>query len=145
MYIYNSCLDNTTITVSYSSTTHVRDITNTNSVLIPVMTDNVAISCDAEEGKWSYYIGQTGTAHTGASNPVNIDLFTKEYALTFDCKKRESSYSGLRTVHSVTVVAVGKYLDKIECRENCVERVRCYTLSRQWYMATTRGYIHRAI
>ena len=109
MYIYYSCLDNTTITVSYSSTTHVRDITNTDSVLIPVMTENVVISCDAEGGEW-YYYGQTGTIHTRVSNPVNIDLFTKEYALTFECRKREST-SGFRTVHSVTVVAVGEYFD----------------------------------
>ena len=33
---------------------HVKDIVNTNPVLIPVMTENVDISCDAEEGEWSY-------------------------------------------------------------------------------------------
>ena len=76
------------------------------------MTQNVVISCDAEGGEWYYYIVQTGTTHTGVSNPVNIDLFTKEYALSFGCRKRWSSTSGFRTVHSIYVVATGKYFDK---------------------------------
>ena len=70
------------------------------------MTETVVISCDAEGGKWAK------TRHTGVSNPVNIDLLTIEYALTFDCRKKESNTSGFRTVHSVTLYATGKYLDK---------------------------------
>ena len=75
------------------------------------MTESVAISCDAEGGEW-YYYGQTGTTHTGVSNPLTIDLFTIEYAIHFYCRKRWSSTSVFRTVHSVTLYAVGKYFDK---------------------------------
>ena len=75
------------------------------------MTENVAISCDAEGGEWAYTPKYT-TRLTGVSNPLTLDLFTIEYAITFECRKRWSSTSGFRTVHSVTLYAVGKYFDK---------------------------------
>ena len=93
--------DNTTITVRYGDTVYIRDITNRERVPLPVMTEGVVISCDAEGGEWNYS-GQSTLA-----NPISIDLFTLEYSVTFACTKRDPS-GARRTVHRVTLQAVGE-------------------------------------
>ena len=68
------------------------------------MTENVAISCDAEGGELSYY-RHTGITHTAiVTNPLMIDLFTIEYEAYFYCNSTKSS----KTFHSVNIVALGK-------------------------------------
>ena len=76
--------DNTTITVSYEDTTHIRDIDDRNSVYIPVMTENVIISCDADMALWNY--NPAGISQqTNIPNPLIIDLFTLQYATVYFC------------------------------------------------------------
>ena len=99
--------DNTTITVSYRDTVYVRDITNRERVPLPVMTEGVVISCDAEGGEWSYQKSSTGMGLSGQVNPINIALFTLEYSVTFECTKIDPS-GARRTVHRVTLQAVGE-------------------------------------
>ena len=103
--------DNTTITVRYGDTVYVRDITNRERVPLPVMTEGVVISCDAEGGEWSYQQSSTGIRLSGQVNPINIALFTLEYSVTvsvtFECTKRDASGSR-RTVHRVILQAVGE-------------------------------------
>ena len=108
LYIYTfHTSDNTTITVSYRDTVYVRDITNRERVPLPVMTEGVVISCDAEGGEWSYQKSSTGMGLSGQVNPINIALFTLEYSVTFDCTKIDPS-GARRTVHRVTLQAVGE-------------------------------------
>ena len=76
--------DNTTITVSYEDTTHIRDNDDINRVYIPVMTENVMISCDADMALWSY--NPTGISQqTNIPNPLMIDLFTIQYDTVYFC------------------------------------------------------------
>ena len=75
--------DNTTITVSYEDTTHIRD-SFYSVVYIPVMTENVMISCDADMALWDY--NPTGISQqTNIPNPLMIDLFTLQYAAYYYC------------------------------------------------------------
>ena len=108
-YIFS---DNTTITVSYGDTVYVRDITNRDTVRIPVMTESVTISCDAEGGEWAH------DGQSGIDNPVRIDLFTIANAEYYDCTKKETPTGPNRIIHSVEVKAVGECLVKMEylCR-----------------------------
>ena len=76
--------DNTTITVSYEDTTHVRDIYGRNSVYIPVMTENVMISCDADMALWTYSPTDI-SQQTSIPNPLMIDLFTIQNATDYYC------------------------------------------------------------
>ena len=76
--------DNTTITVSYEDTTHIRDIDDRNSVYIPVMTENVIISYDADMALWNYNPTDI-SQQTNIPNPLMIDLFTLQYAITYFC------------------------------------------------------------
>ena len=91
-------LDNTTITVSYGTETHIVNIT---PVLIPVMTENVILNCDAESAEWAY-------SQTLRQNPLTLDLYTKMYAKIFYCTNMDTTTSR-RVVHSVTLAAIGKY------------------------------------
>ena len=110
-YLNNSYhTDNTTIVVSYKDIVQVREITNNNPVLIPVMTESVAISCDAEGGKWTY-AQPTRARLTGVANPITIDLFTLEYVLRFECTKRDSTGSN-RNIHNVDIHAVGELYER---------------------------------
>ena len=103
--------DNTTIVVSYKDIVHVREITNNNPVIIPIMTESVVISCDAEGGKWTYR-QSTGARLTGVANPITIDLFTLEYVLRFECTKRDSLGSN-RNIHKVDILAVGELYERL--------------------------------
>ena len=103
--------DNTTIVVSYKDIAQVREITNNSPVLIPIMTESVVISCDAEGGKWSYR-QSTGARLTGVANLITIDLFTLEYVLRFECTKRDSSGSN-RNIHNVDIFAVGELYERL--------------------------------
>ena len=91
-YIFS---DNTTITVSYGDTVYVRGITNRDIVTIPVMTEGVAICCDAEGGEWTY------DGQSGIDNPVRIDLFTIANAESYHCIKRETPTGPNKIIHSV--------------------------------------------
>ena len=95
-------LDNTTITVSYGTETHIVDITNKMTVLIPVMTENVILNCDAESAEWIY-------PQTLRQNPLTlVDLYTKMYAKKLYCTSMDTTTS-IHKVHSVTLSAIGKY------------------------------------
>ena len=108
-YIFS---DNTTITVSYGDTVYFDEITNSDIVRIPVMTENVAICCDAEGGEWAH------DGQSGIDNPVRIDLFTIANAESYHCYKRETPTGPNRTIQSVEVKAVGECLVEMEywCR-----------------------------
>ena len=94
-------LDNTTITVSYGTETHILSITNEMPILIPVMTENVVLYCDAESADWTY--SQTPIGH----NPLTLDLYTKMYTKNFYCTNMDDTTSR-RIVHSVRLAAIGK-------------------------------------
>ena len=94
-------LDNTTITVSYGTETHIVNITNEMPVLIPVMTENVILNCDAESAEWTYSQTPIG------QNPLTLDLYTKMYAKIFYCTSMDTTTSR-RIVHNVTLSAIGK-------------------------------------
>ena len=76
--------DNTTITVSYGDITHVRDIDDRNSVYIPVMTENVMISCDADMALWTYSLAGI-SQQTNIPNPLMLDLFIIQYDTDYFC------------------------------------------------------------
>ena len=95
-------LDNTTITVSYGTETHIVNITNEMPVLIPVMTENVILNCDAQSAEWIYSQTPIG------QNPLTLGLYTKMYAKIFYCANMDTTTSR-RIVHSVTLAAIGKY------------------------------------
>ena len=95
-------LDNTTITVSYGTETHIVNITNETPILIPVMTENVILNCDAQSAEWIYSQTLFG------QNPLTLDLYTKMYAKIFYCANMDTTTS-IHKVHSVTLAANGKY------------------------------------
>ena len=85
LYVYSLFhTDNTTITVSYEDTTHIRDIDDRNRVYIPVMTENVIISCDADMALWTYNPTDI-SQQTDIPNPLMIDLFTLQYGIDYFC------------------------------------------------------------
>ena len=96
-------LDNTTITVSYGAETHILSITNEIPILIPVMTENVILYCDAESAEWTY------SDASDRQNLLTLDLYTKMYAKIFNCTNMNTTTSR-RVVHSVTLAAIGKYV-----------------------------------
>ena len=71
-------------------------------VLIPVMTENVILNCDAESAEWTYSENLIG------QNLLTIDLYTKKDAKKFYCTNIDITTSR-RVVHSVTLAAIGKY------------------------------------
>ena len=95
-------LDNTTITVSYGTEIHIVNITNEMPVLIPIMTENVILNCDAESAEWTYPQTPIG------QNPLTLDLYTRIYPKKFHCTNKDTTTSR-RTVHSVRLAAIGKY------------------------------------
>ena len=97
-----SSLDNTTITVSYGTETHIVNITNEMPVLIPVMTENVTLNCDAQSAEWIYSQTPIG------QNPLTLDLYTRMYPKKFHCTNKDTTTTR-RIVHSVTLAAIGKY------------------------------------
>ena len=94
-------LDNTTITVSYGTETHILSITNEMPILIPVMTENVVLYCDAESADWTYSDTPIG------QNPLTLDLYTRMYEKVFYCTNMDGTTSR-RVVHSVRLAAIGK-------------------------------------
>ena len=101
-------LDNTTITVSYGAENHILSITNEIPILIPVMTENVVLYCDAESAEWMY-------SNTSVEqNPLTLDLYTKMYSKIFYCTNMDTTTSR-RVVHSVTLAAIGKYVMVMLC------------------------------
>ena len=94
-------LDNTTITVSYGTETQILSTTNEIPILIPVMTENVVLYCDAESADWTYSQTPIG------QNPLTLDLYTKMYVRVFYCTNMDDTTSR-RVVHSVTLAAIGK-------------------------------------
>ena len=63
-------------------------------VLIPVMTENVILNCDAESAEWTY--SQTSIGQ----NSLTLDLYTKVYAKTFYCTSMDNATTR-RIVHNV--------------------------------------------
>ena len=73
---------------------------------IPVMTENVMISCDADSALWSYH--PTGLSpQSNVPNPVMIDLFTLQYAITYFCTNTDM-YNYRVIVKMVTLKAYGE-------------------------------------
>ena len=70
-------------------------------VLIPVMTENVTLNCDAESAEWTHSKTPIG------QNPLTLDLYTKMYAKIFYCTSMDTTTSR-RIIHSVTLAAIGK-------------------------------------
>ena len=109
--VYNSTCnqyiqtDNTTITVSYEDTTHIRDIDDRDNVYIPVMTENVMISCDADMALWSY--DPTIQLQTNITNPLTIDLFTIQFVTYYFCTDVDINDRRV-AVKSVTLRAYGE-------------------------------------
>ena len=102
--IFLRSLDNTTITVSYGTKTHILSTTNEMPILIPVMTENVTLYCDAESADWTY--SKESKTPIG-QNPLTLDLYTKMYVKVFYCTNMDDTTSR-RIVHSVTLAAIGK-------------------------------------
>ena len=71
-------------------------------ILIPVMTENVILNCDAESAEWTYSETSIG------QNSLTIDLYTKKHAKIFYCTNMNTT-ALRRIVHSVTLAAIGKY------------------------------------
>ena len=73
------------------------------SIAIPVMTQNVVLSCGVEAAKWSYSTIQG--SNELESSPLTIDLFTIENDTDYTCRDMEG-----RIVRSVTLFAIGKLI-----------------------------------
>ena len=73
---------------------------------IPVITENIMISCDADSALWNY--NPTGLSpQSNVPNPVTIDLFTLQYATDYFCTNMDiSNYRVI--VKSVTLKAYGE-------------------------------------
>eukprot|EP00800_Vazella_pourtalesii_P003166 TRINITY_DN131_c0_g1_i4.p1 TRINITY_DN131_c0_g1~~TRINITY_DN131_c0_g1_i4.p1 ORF type:complete len:543 (-),score=119.79 TRINITY_DN131_c0_g1_i4:298-1926(-) len=107
---------NTTITVSHGDITHIRDIADRNNVYIPVMTENVMISCDADSALWNY--SPTGLSpQSDVPNPLTIDLFTLQYATTYFCTNTDI-YNDRIIVKMVTLKAYGSGIYKQQQQED---------------------------
>ena len=99
-------IDNTTIAVSHGNITHIRDIENRDYLYIPVMTENVSISCDADMALWNYI--PTGVSlQSNVPNPETIDVFTLQYATTYFCTNTDI-YNYRVIVKSVTLKSYGE-------------------------------------
>ena len=94
--------------MSYGTETHILSITNEIPVLIPLMTENVILNCDAESAEWTYSDTSVG------QNPLTLDLYTKMYSKIFNCTNMDTTTSR-RVVHSVTLAAIGKYVMVMLC------------------------------
>ena len=73
---------------------------------ILVITENVMISCDADSALSNY--DPTGLSlQSNIPNPVTIDLFTLQYAITYFCTNTDI-YNYRVIVKSVTLKAYGE-------------------------------------
>ena len=107
MYVYSLFhTDNSTITVSYEDITHIRDNDDRNSVYIPVMTENVMISCDVDIALWNYNPTDI-SQQTSIPNPLMIDLFTIQYAVVYYCTDVDINNMRLN-VKTITLRAYGE-------------------------------------
>ena len=94
--------------MSYGAETHILSITNEIPILIPVMTENVVLYCDAESAEWTY------SDASDEQNPLTLDLYTRMYSEIFNCTNMDTTTSR-RVVHSVTLAAIGKYVMVMLC------------------------------
>ena len=69
---------------------------------IPVITENIMISCDADSALWNYNPTGVSPQINSQPNPVMIDLFTLQYAITYFCTNT-NIYNNKVIVKSVTL------------------------------------------
>ena len=70
------------------------------------MTENVLVSCDADNALWNY--NPTGVSpQSDVPNPVTIDLFTIQYAIGYSCTNEDINNNRV-IVKSVTLKAYGE-------------------------------------
>ena len=73
---------------------------------VPVMTENVMISCDADSALWNYFPIAVPVL-TNESNPVTIDLFTLQYATGYSCTD-ENINNNRKIVKYISLMAYGE-------------------------------------
>ena len=100
--IFLRSLDNTTITVSYGTKTHILSTTNEMPILIPVMTENVCIVMLNQ----LFGLSLKKVKLQLDRITLTLDLYTKMYVV-FYCTNMDDTTSR-RIVHSVTLAAIGK-------------------------------------